>query len=169
VGKGPEAAIASTSVLTICHDFCAIEKTMSSFLAKLNKTAAELFQNTSISTVGGISLTKDGHATIFNHGFSGWLKIRGQEVELIPQRGTSLGQDPESTFDGIRMQMIKGDRLVIFSDGVAEGPRAIKKVTDALKRSPNQSLPELTQLILETGKFSVVEDDRTIVIIECIG
>ncbi|MCX6119653.1 MAG: PP2C family protein-serine/threonine phosphatase, partial [Proteobacteria bacterium] len=166
VGKGPEAAIAATSILTICNNFASVEPTMEAFLKKLNSTVAELFRKSSVSTAGGAALTQSGKATIYNHGFSGWMIIRDSKVEMIAQRGPPLGPDPDAKWEGFEIDMKKGDRLIIFSDGVAEGPRALKKVSAAIQSNYDVSLPNLAQIILETGKFSVIDDDRTLLIIE---
>jgi hypothetical protein len=167
VGKGPEAAIAATSILTLCHNFVAREVSLHSAIAEVNSNICEMFNNTNMSTLGAATLHKSGVVHVFNHGFSGWFHVpRNLPTKVLLQRGPSLGVEPKTRWDSLEVKMGPGDRLVIFSDGVAEGPRAIKKIVEALTMSHGLSMTELESKIMEIGRSSVVDDDRTIVVIE---
>lgn len=166
VGKGPQAAIAATSVLTMCHDLSSTYKSIEAMLKHLNKSAAELFQMKSISTIGAAGLKKDGSVQIINHGFAGWIHLSANSVELINQRGSLLGSSLDMEWNSKDVQMKVGDRLIIFSDGVLEGPRALKRVCEELAKMNDKPFAEITAMVREIGKNSVIEDDRTLVMIE---
>ena len=92
--------------------------------------------------------------------------MKENQVDLITQRGPSLGVSSETVWASREVQMAKGDRMLIFSDGVADGSRVLKKLCESLKNTQSNSLGEVIRLVLDVGKSSAVEDDRTVVIVE---
>jgi hypothetical protein len=167
VGKGPEAAIAATSILTLCHDYTKRSGSLTSVLTSMNKAIVELFRSKPISTLGAAELKMDGSVEVVNHGFPGWMHLKKNgDVEFIGQRGASLGAQVNMPWDTKNIEMGQGDRLIIFSDGVLEGPRAIKLLSDKLKQSHLLSLEQLSEIIQSVGKNSTTIDDKTILIVE---
>jgi hypothetical protein len=57
--------------------------------------------------------------------------------------------------------------LFTFSDGVAEGSRAMKKIFEGIKKLDKEiSLQSLCEWILAAGEGSAMVDDKTIVAVE---
>lgn len=166
VGKGPQAAVASTAILTSCHNFRKNGSSLESLVIDLNAIVYELFSTTSSSTVACAELLTDGTVRIVNHGFAGWIHIKERKSELIPQRGAALGIRATIDCNATILTLAPGERLLIFSDGVAEGPRSMKRICDTAAKHHDSNLSTLTQALIEVGADSVINDDRTLIVIE---
>jgi hypothetical protein len=166
VGKGPQAAIAATSVLTMCRTFISSKTTILEVLQHLSTHVARIFENRSISTIAACSLKESGQATVYNNGFAGWILASHGESQIITQRGPNLGTNPDINWDGTTFEIPRHGRLIIFSDGIAEGPRAIKKMADLAAKSSNLTTGEFIEAAIKIGQTSVVDDDKTLIVIE---
>jgi serine phosphatase RsbU (regulator of sigma subunit) len=62
--------------------------------------------------------------------------------------------------------MEPGDRLLIFSDGVADGARASYKILKELEsRHHNMSPAEIIELVKEMGRVSALIDDKVMLVL----
>lgn len=167
VGKGPQAAISATSLMTQCRSHSFLTTNMKDFLTQLNDSICSIFGNQSVSTVAACSIDEDLNAELVNHGFAGWMHVSGKTINIPSLRGPNLGSSSITEWSSAKIKLAKGDLLVIFSDGIAEGPRAIKKIAKIFQdRIPSKTIADLISEVIEAGKTSVVDDDRTLIVIE---
>jgi sigma-B regulation protein RsbU (phosphoserine phosphatase) len=89
--------------------------------------------------------------------------------------GIPLGVDPAHTWVNVKIPMINGDILVLYTDGVTEardssgdqfGAERLKALIEASDPEPQAILTALKQALVLHRKGTVPKDDQTIVVIQ---
>ena len=168
VGKGPEAAIASTAILSNIDCERQRESQLPEILASIDQSLHRMFKTSMVTTVSAATLHENGLAQILCQGMSGWfyIPVKG-DVKFFPGNGHSLGSNLTEAWKFHDFECKVGDRIFTFSDGVADGARAMKKIFEGIKKLDKDiSLPSLSEWLLAAGEGSALVDDKTIVAVE---
>ncbi len=99
--------------------------------------------------------------------------LRKNQVLSLDAPGLFLGMYPDETYTDTTIQLMPGDRIVMYSDGMTEVTNSdnVEYGLDGLKSMllstatdrPNQALNRITE---DLAKFGSVKDDQTIIIID---
>lgn len=167
VGKGPQAAIATSSLLTTLYNSSEESSSLADVIKRTDRSLSKIFKTSMVSTVAAAELLNEGTARLMAHGFMGWilLPVKGK-ARQIPGRGSSLGSGLISDIIFHEEQLAPGDRLLVFSDGVADGSRASHKIIKSLDGKCGQmTANEIMAAVVNIGRSSVTVDDKTMMIL----
>jgi serine phosphatase RsbU (regulator of sigma subunit) len=106
------------------------------------------------------------------------------EARAIEKNGFFLGMFPEAEYSSIEIPLQRGDRYVLYTDGLPESKNAAgeefglircMKVLDSHARLPAAALAD--QLLSEIsrwtetakGSLGLQEDDMTLIVLDCAG
>jgi phosphoserine phosphatase RsbU/P len=103
------------------------------------------------------------------------LLLRDGHVCSIEENGLVLGVLPSAAYSSTKQELRKGDRLLLYTDGVIEAANATEeefgpeRLGRLLTRSAGRSVEEIADLILSTVQdwASTQTDDLTVVVCEC--
>lgn len=167
VGKGPQAALAVAAIASSLSECRDAQLSMSDTIARINHRLIELFHGTVGTTLTAISLDAHMKAELYTCGALGWIVFADNVWDYVPLRGSSLGVDAKITVSTKIIQLKPNNTLIAFTDGCLEGSRALKVLFKQLKLKnidPGSKL-DLHREIISVGQTSVVEDDKTMLII----
>jgi serine phosphatase RsbU (regulator of sigma subunit)/anti-anti-sigma regulatory factor len=103
--------------------------------------------------------TEQGEITVASAGHPPLLCRRSDgEVEAIERSGPALGVDPEAEFSQMRLQLQRGDRLLLFSDGVLGADAAPDRVRECL--AAGATVRETLDALRAGAESGVAVDDR---------
>jgi phosphoserine phosphatase RsbU/P len=105
------------------------------------------------------------------------LKVsRDGIIEELPGRNLAIGWFPEATYEQETVQLEKGDRLYLYSDGIPEAMNNESKqfsdkrlqefLVNKSKKPLKQNVAELIEAVLEWSPLSHPKDDVSILAIE---
>jgi sigma-B regulation protein RsbU (phosphoserine phosphatase) len=102
--------------------------------------------------------------------------LRKNEVELLRHGGTVLGPTPDATYTRGFAQLLVGDILCLYSDGIVEahdekeeefGLERLQELVARLReRTAREIVKEVLQEVARWGREG--EDDRTVVIVKAV-
>ncbi len=177
--KGVPAALTMASTRAYIRLAAENMGSLAQLAAKVNNLLCrdtEKLDGVFVTMVMGLLDFTEREITLVNAGHPPCLMIRGSELIKIGSGGTILGQFPNIDFQEFRIRMIRGDKLVIFTDGLFECVNAknemlgIEKVTRFILENANLGWPEfLKKLKSLMGEFSFDPgriDDTTLMLIE---
>jgi anti-anti-sigma regulatory factor len=103
--------------------------------------------------------TEQGEVTVASAGHPPLLcrRVDG-EVEAIERSGPALGVDPEAEFSQLRLQLQRGDRLLLFSDGALGADAAPDRVRECL--AAGATVRETLDALRAGAESGVAVDDR---------
>jgi len=121
-------------------------------------------------------LNRQGHLLFINAGHPSPLVLRsGKVTSLVSEGSFPVGLVPEATFDAKSAQLLPGDTLVLFSDGVTEAMDPDEqlfgdsRLCDTLVGKENISLNDLQTEILNTvhtfTRGASQNDDITVLLV----
>lgn len=94
---------------------------LSQIVASLNVAICQTAKRTLFMTFQAIRISSDGHmAEIVNAGHNFPLLVRLGEVKGIVVRGERLGDNPTARYESIHFDLMQGDMLLLYTDGVTE-------------------------------------------------
>ncbi|MBF0568448.1 MAG: serine/threonine-protein phosphatase [Nitrospirae bacterium] len=174
-GHGVLAALMSIQVLSIVDNCPAPNRHPSECLMSVNTDIYGLL-SPEHSFVAAMYLVFDQNKLVLsNAGQPAPLLLRGTEVTELKLSGLPLGMSSELDFDEIEHDFIKGDRLIIYSDGLPEStnvqgePFGAERIITHLQKNSSLSVRDMkNSLISELQRFTNCEfdDDITLIIIE---
>ena len=103
------------------------------------------------------------------------LLLRDGQVCSIEENGLLLGVFPSAAYRSTKQTLRKGDRLLLYTDGVVEAANGAeeefgyKRLGELLAMSAGRTVEEMADLILSTVQdwASTQTDDLTVVVCEC--
>ena len=120
-----------------------------------------------------------GEVEICNAGHCPPLHLTRHDVSAIPATGLPVGMFCQEKYEATRVHLSKGDRLILYTDGVSEtrGVNGVEygdaRLRSALSRNRELSAAALVNhLVDDVREFSASSrrpDDLTVMAIEMIG
>ena len=167
VGKGPQAAIATSSLLTTLRNSTQHGSSINEVIRQTDQSLSGVFLSSMVSTIAGAELHANGTVRSMAHGFVGWIHLSARGgARVIPGRGSLLGTGEIGEINFHQHEMEPGDRLLIFSDGVADGSRASYKILKELESHHQTMSPaEIIDLVKEMGSVSALIDDKVMLVV----
>jgi phosphoserine phosphatase RsbU/P len=172
-GHGVSAAMLSVLFkrqLRLCDEITGAPLSPARALAEVNVALAESATPGMFVTVAYCLLdTETGEATVASAGHPPvlWARENGR-VETIERTGPALGVDREARYDETRIRLDRGDRLLLFSDGVLGAQGAgLARLRDVVLNARN--LREIVGALREgviTAANGVEIDDATAIALE---
>jgi len=169
VGKGPSAAIPVAVIIGILGECQGLGMSIHESLQRVNRRLLELFDKQISSSVTAITLHRDGHVELYNAGSPGWFLREAGSARYIPLRSSALGVTDENVIAREELQPTADSILFTFTDGYMEGSRAFKRLIQRVDQMPDEPLviETLQSLLDEVGKDFRLEDDRSLLLINC--
>ena len=126
-GKGPPAALAVSSIITILSEYCSKHSEVGEILDGLNRNLFTNYQGNMASSLACAHLKKNGEVELYNMGSSGCFYI-DESFAMHPMRSNQVGKEAELKFARKELVTKGNGKLFMFTDGVVEGPRALKSI-----------------------------------------
>ncbi len=170
VGKGPSAAIPVAVIIGILGECEGLGMSIHSSLERVNQRLVELFDKQISSSCTAISLHRDGRVELYNAGSPGWFLRQPAQTRYIPLRSSALGITEQSQISREEIFPDHSSILFSFTDGYMEGSRAFKRLIQKVEQMASESmtLDTLQNVLDEVGKDFRLEDDRSLLLINCI-
>jgi serine phosphatase RsbU (regulator of sigma subunit) len=176
-GKGVSSALLASllqgAFLMASGEFAAIEPTM----GKLNRFLLERARGEKYATVFYCTITKDGLLSYSNAGHCApFLVSPGGRLRMLQTSGMPVGMLEEAQFQVKQVQLERGDKLVIYSDGLTEAENTdgvffeTERLRTCLRENAGLGAAELHKVLLSTldtfVEGGVVRDDITALVLE---
>ena len=167
VGKGPQAALAVAAIAATLSECRDSQLTMAETCLRINRRLLELFHGSVSTTLTAVTIDSSMEAELYTCGALGWIFYGEGGWDYLPVRGSSLGVESEIKINTKKLSLKPGNTLVAFTDGCLEGSRELKMLFKQLKLKgvDPTSHDAIHQEIIAVGASSVVEDDKTMIII----
>ncbi|HSV82369.1 MAG TPA: SpoIIE family protein phosphatase [Ramlibacter sp.] len=121
-----------------------------------------------LTAVFGLLDTSDASITLASAGHPPVLHVRdGRETRLIRRTGPALGLAPDAQFRQERLQLVAGDRILLYTDGLL--PSGTERELDQLERvleKPLSSAQEVVAELYGALPTGADRDDVTILLID---
>jgi len=179
-GKGVSAAITTSLLQGAFFATAGRESQLSELMSRINRYLCERLQLRNYATLFYCTVQKDGEMRWINAGHCPPLVVRAEgKIELLPASGCPVGLFPAAVFGQEETRLRRGDKLVIYTDGVseAENPSGQQYGEDRLhalvEKNASASGIKIHQKIIDdvavfTGE-APQSDDITLVILEYHG
>jgi len=175
VGKGVPAALLMASVQAIVRAFSTEVVSPAWLCSRVNSVLCGNIGNDKFVTFF-YALLDAGARTLryCNAGHPYPILVSGGSVRMLDQGGAVLGVFPDWKYADSTVELNRGDRLLLFTDGISEAAQpdgeqfGIENIAAILKANDKSSAPALNQLLLTrvTGfceaKF---QDDATLLVV----
>lgn len=178
-GKGVSASLSMVSMMILLREasvhFCSPSEVLTYVNRVMTDTLdAELF-NTSVFFIfldcesGVVTYSRAGHesAILFR-------AASGECHELTTRRGPLLGVIPGASFRDEQVEILHGDKVVLYTDGLVErrehGETACRRklLTEMVARHGRRECGEfIDTLLMELGSDGNVDDDQTLLVLSC--
>lgn len=151
--------------------------TMPVVLDRLNTVLPGVKEPQMYATFSGFRLCTDGAVFFALAASTPVLHWRadGTAVSKMEEEQFPLGLLPVRGFDGRRLQMSRGDLLVVATDGILEATDkngeefGVERLERTITEHSKAALPELAEQILGAAQtFGKQVDDQTILLIRCL-
>ncbi len=114
-------ACAKSALDTLLNTLSVQQFSLPQVIASLNAAICQTAKRTLFMTFQAIRVSADGRtAEIVNAGHNFPLHVRMGEVRGIVVRGERLGDNPDARYESIRFDLMSGDMLLLYTDGVTE-------------------------------------------------
>lgn len=178
-GKGIPASILMASARASLRAYLEEPHTVGKIITRLNRVLYRDIEATQFITLfyGTLDI-QDGTFIYTNAGHNPPLLFRNNEIISLETGNTVLGILPDTNYEEEKIQLIKGDLLLLYTDGITEtesGGKSfgLEKLLEIVQTNRNESPEELVEKILnKVSRFrgsSLQNDDMTIVILRYLG
>lgn len=175
-GKGLTAALLVASLHARWHAITRMRLPCERMLAQLNEEISyRLPPNRFITLVSAVADPHLGEIVYSSAGHGPAFLLRGGEVEQIDSTGPALGLIESATFECQRRPFLRGDVLVLVSDGVfdqcdARGEpfgteRLVERVMQAPAGDPRAMVTAIVEALEEHAGDAEQDDDATIAVL----
>ena len=177
-GKGPAAALLTAVVQGV---FSAPSSGIgpAATLSRVNQALIRRSIESRFATAFYAVLAPDGSLTYCNAGHNPPLVMRTGSVERLETGGLILGLFEQATFEEATVQLVKGDILVTFSDGITEALSASgeeygdARLIECVEQNRSLPTPDLLEAILASVRAftrgAVQSDDVTALVLRYVG
>jgi serine phosphatase RsbU (regulator of sigma subunit)/anti-anti-sigma regulatory factor len=139
-------------------------------LAAVNRSICEAHAAPGLflTAVFGLLDTSDASLTLASAGHPPVLHARdGQETRLIRRTGPALGLAPDAHFQQERLQLLAGDRILLYTDGLLpSGSERELELLQQVLAKPLSSAQEVMALLHDDAPGEAGRDDVTILLID---
>jgi serine phosphatase RsbU (regulator of sigma subunit) len=177
-GKGPAAALL-TAVVQGVFSSPASGIGPAATLSRVNQALIRRSIESRFATAFYAVLAPDGSLTYCNAGHNPPVVLRADSVERLETGGLILGLFEQATFEEATIQLVKGDILVTFSDGITEALSASgeeygdARLIECVEQNRSLPTPDLLEAILASVRAftrgAVQSDDVTALVLRYVG
>jgi sigma-B regulation protein RsbU (phosphoserine phosphatase) len=178
-GKGVAASLLMSRLHAIFRSLISAGLPVSELVERANGLFAETTMRPYYATLVCGKAAADGAVEICNAGHPAPLLLRNGEVSSIAATGLPLGMFCQAQYSCTQIGLEKGDRLVLYTDGLSEardqsdveyGAARLQAVLGESHKLPASRV--VTRLIEEARTFAAgvpITDDLTVMAIEMVG
>ena len=175
-GKGPPAALLTALVQGLLASQLATPRRPDDMVTLINRVLlARAIESRYVSLFLGV-LAPDGRLTYCNAGHNPPLVFTGGGTRRLEAGGTLVGAFEDATFASEELQLVDGDTVVLYSDGVSEASNANDEefgeariraaAAPMIHASPERMLQAIFDaLAVFTGRNAPPHDDMTVVVL----
>ncbi|WP_213959138.1 SpoIIE family protein phosphatase [Variovorax sp. dw_954] len=139
-------------------------------LAAVNRSICEAHAAPGLflTAVFGLLDTSDSSLTLASAGHPPVLHAReGQETRMVRRTGPALGLAPDSQFGQERLQLLAGDRILLYTDGLLpSGSQRELELLQEVLVNPLSSAQEMMAQLHASAPAGADRDDVTILLID---
>jgi serine phosphatase RsbU (regulator of sigma subunit) len=178
-GKGPSAAVLAAALQGMFAAYATREAPPGQILSRINVMLARHFKADRFATMIYAVLRRGGLLTYSIAGHNPPMLFSGTTVRRLEKAGMPLGLFVDAEFPDEAVQLVGGDVLLLFSDGVSEAPNSTgepfgdARIMSAILARLTASADELLEALLDNVKnFSgrtVPQDDVTALVLRFLG
>jgi hypothetical protein len=139
-------------------------------LAAVNRSICETHAAPGLflTAVFGLLDTSDASLTLASAGHPPVLRARdGREMRLVRRTGPALGLAPDAQFGQERLQLLAGDRILLYTDGLLpSGSERELGLLQQVLATPLSSVQEMMAHVHGSAPPAADRDDMTILLID---
>jgi sigma-B regulation protein RsbU (phosphoserine phosphatase) len=178
-GKGVAASLLMSRLHAIFRSLIGVGLGVSQLVERANELFAETSMRPYYATLVCGRAATSGEVEICNAGHCSPLLLKDGGVSSIAATGLPIGMFCQERYTSTRLKMDKGDRLLLYTDGLSEarnhndheyGEDRLGAVLGECHQLPALAL--VNRLITDVNEFSLVRpmsDDLTVMVIELVG
>jgi sigma-B regulation protein RsbU (phosphoserine phosphatase) len=174
-GKGVAASMLTSHLHALIHTLATINLSADQLVSEANRLLCEGAMPSFFATLVCGRAMQDGDVEICNAGHVLPLLVRGNTVTGIESTGLPVGVLRDGTYSATRVHLDRGDRLVIYTDGLSEAAAGEtmygeERVAELARKHRALAAQELIAAYLEdlvtftSGKAR--QDDLSIMVVE---
>jgi sigma-B regulation protein RsbU (phosphoserine phosphatase) len=178
-GKGPAAALVTAVVQGILGSHTQTAITPSALLSLVNRVLLSRPIESRFATIFLGALTPAGVLTYCNAAQNPPLLFSRGRCEHLEIGGTLVGAFPDAVYAQVALQLVHGDTIVMFSDGIVEavdasgdefGERRIRAAIEPCMDEPiDRILDQLLRALSDFTPGMPQADDLTAVVVRYLG
>jgi sigma-B regulation protein RsbU (phosphoserine phosphatase) len=175
-GKGIPGAILMASARASLRAYLEDPHSVGGVVTRLNRvlcrdTQLEQF----VSLFYGMLDIPERTFTYTNAGHNPPVLLRDNERILLHEGGAILGVLQDSPYEERKTQLLRGDLVLFYTDGITEAERndkcfgeerLLKLVQTNMSKDPDRIVEEVLQKVAEFSNESPQSDDRTIIVLK---
>lgn len=178
-GKGVAASLLMSRLHAIFRSLIGSGLELNQLVERANHLFTDTTMRPYYATLVCGKAAPNGHVEICNAGHCPPLFIQSGEVSAIAATGLPVGMFCQERYEIARLGMRKGDRLLLYTDGLSEardrtneeyGDRRLKSFLDECGQLPASTV--VNRLVEDARAFSSglpIFDDLTVMAIEMVG
>lgn len=175
-GKGVSAALMSSLLQGAFFAATASSENLSEAMTKINRYISERSRNARFTTAFCGIVHRNGGGHWVNAGHCAGIVVRkAGGLDWLKPTAVPIGLFPDAEFPSESLQLLSGDRLVLYSDGVSEAANAAterfgeERLAEFVQRSQHASVQALHDALMdEIAAFTEgvdQSDDLTLLVI----
>lgn len=178
-GKGVAASLLMSRLHAIFRSLIGAGSTVSDLVARANHLFADTTMRPYYATLVCGVAKPTGEVEICNAGHCPPLHLHNGDIVSLPATGLPVGMFCQETYDSISLKLEKGDRLLLYTDGVSEArdlsgtEYGDTRLTSMLRANRElQASALVSRLVEDVRGFAAsqqVTDDMTVMAIEMVG
>ena len=163
-GKGVSAAVVASILQGMLYSQLARDSALGEMMAAVNRFLCEKVAGQKYATLVIARLSSNGDLELINCGHVPPLLVSSGKVVKLEEGNLPVGLVPVADFQGIRMKLNKGDRLLLVTDGVTEAEDATGEFfgTERLEACCADGLVCVEQAVTAFRGDTALTDDFTI-------
>jgi sigma-B regulation protein RsbU (phosphoserine phosphatase) len=177
-GKGVAASLLMNRLHAIFRSLISTQLPVNKLVEKANQLFADTTMRPYYATLVCGKASVHGEVEVCNAGHCPPLVMHDGTLSPIAATGLPVGMFCQETYETVRVNLNKGDRLLLYTDGLSEARDPANeeyggRLHSFVSRCADFKAPKLvTQLIEDMREFSrgaAVVDDLTVMAIEMVG
>lgn len=178
-GKGISGAILMASARASLRAYLEDPHTVKDAIANLNRVLCRDTQSDQFVTLFyGLLDVQEATLTYTNAGHNPPILFRNREIITLFKGGLVLGVLPNAVYEEERIQLMKGDLVLFYTDGIVEAQKdnmyfGIERLSELIQANVSLSAGEILGKVLEVvDEFtsdSSKSDDTTIIVLKYVG
>jgi hypothetical protein len=163
-GKGPRAALAVASIITLVKEGVRTNLDLKETLAEIGSTLWSIYRGTCSSSVTAFHIDSNGYMESFAGESVGWFLARQGQVAHETGRGSPLGISSILKLRFTKMQLNQGDTIIAILDANSRSSREVKRLAINLKDLMIQAKDpkDICESVLAHIKKNGSTDDTTV-------